>query len=495
MELPFTVVFEPPSHAELRALLRMRGYWAAGLIVALTIGTAYVLANVARADARAATLGASLEVLSRPSGASVWIDGQPRGATPLHVRLDTGTHGVMLKNPGAIDAQYAIDLGSGGAALQSVLWRRQPGVTRLRPALPGARLEDVRVLEDGSLGLSVALPPGRELQAWRLDPLTGGVEAVVDSGIAGARLTFASDGQHLAYLGPEIGPPWRRDVSTSFGSSEPMLGVLWLVERHSTEQPVGTRAWRAPLEPGEELTDVSWSPARNRLLVIASELLQGGVHRTRAWFLSTDLQQTVAALSIPSEVVPGSESWSPDGQYVTFVAHAGQVNAVCLLGLDGTFRYVADLDQSDGSPPAGYPPVAWSSDSQRMLFVAPRQHPPDVAFDWLQPQAQHAMYVASVDRPTPVALTDTLADQVTWREDGQVLGLWRANSDTPLSIRLLNDSGGSGAGLLDLPLKIASTYTAVWDLSHANLLIAAHDSAFGSATAYWLARLGVEADQ
>ena len=54
MELPFTIVFEPPSRSELRALLRMRGHWVAGLIVALTIGTAYILANSARADAGAA---------------------------------------------------------------------------------------------------------------------------------------------------------------------------------------------------------------------------------------------------------------------------------------------------------------------------------------------------------------------------------------------------------------------------------------------------------
>ena len=49
---------------------------------------------------------------------------------------------------------------------------------------------------------------------------------------------------------------------------------------------------------------------------------------------------------LPSDIVPGTEAWSPDGTHVAFVAHAGQVNALCLLGIDGSFRYVADLDPS-----------------------------------------------------------------------------------------------------------------------------------------------------
>ena len=53
MELPFTVVFEPPSQKELRAALRMRGTWVAGLIVVLAIGTAVLLWTVSRADGKA----------------------------------------------------------------------------------------------------------------------------------------------------------------------------------------------------------------------------------------------------------------------------------------------------------------------------------------------------------------------------------------------------------------------------------------------------------
>jgi hypothetical protein len=117
-----------------------------------------------------------------------------------------------------------------------------------------------------------------------------------------------------------------------------------------------------------------------------------------------------------------------------------------------------------------------------------------VAFDWLQPETQHAEYIASLDEPTPRALADTAVDQVTWREDGQVLGLWRPNSDSSLSIRLLDVSGGSGQRVLDLPLKLAPPYAAVWDLPHANLLIVGREpGASSTAAAYWLVRLGLEA--
>src|SRR5262249_53367806 len=64
VDLPFTIVFEPPSRSELRALLRMRGHWVAGLIVALTIGTVYLLVAVARTDAVASGAPVPLAVAS-----------------------------------------------------------------------------------------------------------------------------------------------------------------------------------------------------------------------------------------------------------------------------------------------------------------------------------------------------------------------------------------------------------------------------------------------
>src|SRR3977135_1651874 len=83
VELPFTIVFEPPSQKELRAVLRMRGIWVAGLIVALAIGTLLVVTGVGRADAVASSGPAPVQLTSRPAGAQVWLDGRESGHTPL----------------------------------------------------------------------------------------------------------------------------------------------------------------------------------------------------------------------------------------------------------------------------------------------------------------------------------------------------------------------------------------------------------------------------
>jgi hypothetical protein len=490
VELPFTVVFEPPSRSELRALLRLRGGWLAGLIVALAIGAAYLLANVARADAGAAVAVAPLALGSQPEGATVWLDGRQRGATPLELSVEPGRHSIALKQPEAIDQQYSLEVAAGGAALEAVLWRRRPQVSRLRPALPGATLADARLLDDGQLGLVISLPPGDELEAWRLDPASGALEQLLPA-VAAQRLAFAPDGRHIAFVGPEVGP-WpsgSQRGAASVASGGPPPGVVWLTDSSTpTLRASPTFGWRAPLEPAEQLTDLSWSPDGQHLLVIASQPVPGGQVSSQAWLLGANAQHAEGLLSIPAQVVPGTAAWSSDGSHVAFVAHAQQVNALCLLGTDASFRYVADLDPSSGVPLA-YPGVAWSADGQRMLFVAPHQHLPGAAFDWLAPDTQHALYQATLDQPTPVSLSDTRLDQVAWREDGQVLGLWRPALDSPLRIRLTDSSGGAAQDLLELPLQAGPRYAAAWDLARAQLLVASRTAA--GSTEFWLARLGL----
>jgi hypothetical protein len=125
-----------------------------------------------------------------------------------------------------------------------------------------------------------------------------------------------------------------------------------------------------------------------------------------------------------------------------------------------------------------------------LLFVAPHQHLPGTAFDWLGDAAQHALYVATLDQPMPLGVADTRLDQVAYREDGQVLGLWRATADNPLHLRLNDGSGASGQDLLELPLQAGSQYSAIWDLADAELVIASR--AAGGGTEFWLARLGAD---
>jgi PEGA domain-containing protein len=487
VDLPFTVVFEPPSRTELRALLRMRGHWAAAALIALTIGITYLLANVARADAGVSVAVAPLRLESHPPGAAVSVDGRPRGATPVELSVEPGAHRVALKTPLAIDQQYALDVGSSGTSLDVVLWRREPLVSRLRPALPGAALADARLLRDGSLGLSIGLPPGDQLEAWRLDPPSGALEQLL-APTRGRRLAFAPDGRHVAYLGPAVGPSPK---NRAYGMTGPPPGeVVWLAPARSLPpQSDAFRGWQPRLDPNEQLTDVSWSPDAQHLLVTANLPLGDGQALSRAWLLDAETATAEHVLTLPSQIVPGTAAWSPDGASIAFVAHAQQINALCLLGPGGSFRYLADLDASSAEP-LNYPAASWSADSQRLLFVAPHQRLPGGGFDWLDHDAQHALYLATLDQPAPTALFDTRLEQVTWRQDGQVLGLWRGTTDNPLQIRLADAATGNLQKLVELPMQALSQYAATWDLAHAELLVASRPSS--GTTEFWLARLGLD---
>jgi len=486
VELPFTIVFEPPSQEELRAVLRMRGTWVAGLLVVLAIGAAVWLWPVGRAEALGGAASVPLQLASEPPGAGVWLDGHERGRTPLEVAVEPGAHNVLLKTPDTLDGQYAVHADVHGGLLDAVLWRRQPTLKRLRPTLPGAVLSGVRLLSGGQLALSVALPATRHLQAWRLEPRSGALQPLLADALA-TRLAVTPDGQRIAYVGFELGPPPSTSDPPGFGGEQ--AGMLWLVSTTPWAPMVG---WRAPLAPGERLADVSWSPTADRLLVVTTQALGGGAARSRLWFVDAAAPKAQEVLSLPSDVVPGSDVWSPDGQRVIFLARAGALNALCLLDLEGKFRYIADLDPSTIAPLA-FPPVTWSADGQRLLFVAPHQHPLGGDSGWLQPDPRHALYLANVADPTPVLIGDTDADQAVWREDGQLIGLSRAANDGGLDLRLLAGSG-SAQHLLDLPLKVASgmPYAAVWDTTRARLLVASPTVAGG--IDFWLVMLGVEAE-
>jgi hypothetical protein len=125
-----------------------------------------------------------------------------------------------------------------------------------------------------------------------------------------------------------------------------------------------------------------------------------------------------------------------------------------------------------------------------MLFVAPRQRTPGTAFDWLAPATPHAIFEATLEQATPTLIVDNAPDDVTWREDGQMLGLGRAGPDAPLAIRVLSRSGTRSQDLVQLPLKAGRQYAATWDLPHAQLLVTSRGAT--TANDFWLVRLGLE---
>lgn len=481
MELPFTVVFEPPTRAELRAALSVRRVWLAGALVVLGIGAMVVLALLARPEALISGPLVSLRVVSHPAGAGVWVDGRERGQTPLETPVAAGLHSLTLKAPQALESRFDLQIDGAGTELDVPLLRRQPLLVHLRPTLPGASLADVRLLADGRLALVVSVGTG-QLEAWRLDPLSGALEPLLTD-TAATRLAVAPDAQHIAYLGAEIGP----SPSTSFARSSGPPGqtgdVLWIAAAPFASPTAG---WRPPA--GDTLTDASWSPSVDGVLVVTRHPLADGTSINRVWWLDAAGEQARELQTLPSSVVPGSEIWSPDGQHVTFLAHAGQLNALCLLGLDGTFRYLADLQASD-APPLPYAPVGWSTDGQAVVFTAPRDQPTSSPVGWLQPSPGQSLFVARLAEPEPTLLRDADLALPGWQADGRILGLGRAGQSGPLALELAGPTGDVQR-LVELSIRPRRGYAAQWNTTHTRVVIA--DPSPSGAIDYWAAVLGLE---
>ncbi|HET6316574.1 MAG TPA: PEGA domain-containing protein, partial [Chloroflexota bacterium] len=206
VELPITIVVEPPSLVALRALLRGRWIWVVAAAILAAAGGALVLVvTVTRAEARATSTSLDLHIASRPSDAELSIDGHAAGRTPATLPVTPGMHSVSLKAADAVDVGYAVEVQAPGAALDAVLWRRQPLLAQLKPPLPGADLAGARLQPDGSVALAVDLGAEDELQAWRLDPVSDAQETL-SGGLAAARLAVSPAADRVATIGREIGP-------------------------------------------------------------------------------------------------------------------------------------------------------------------------------------------------------------------------------------------------------------------------------------------------
>src|SRR5262249_32951643 len=147
--------------------------------------------------------------------------------TPLQMDVPAGAHTLLLKDHESIDARYTLHVDEPGTGLHAMLWRRQPLLTRLRSTLPGAALSDARFLADGEVALSLSLPTGQRLQAWRLDSESGAVEPILVDG-RGTRLVVSPDARFVALLGSDVGPPPGGDAGALIERTRP--SVVWLFE-------------------------------------------------------------------------------------------------------------------------------------------------------------------------------------------------------------------------------------------------------------------------
>src|SRR5437867_7687093 len=100
MQLPVTVVVEPPTRAELARLLST---WPGRLLALLaTVLVGAIVASavwwLSQPDAPELQPGeAPLRLTSDPSGATVVLDGRPRGRTPLTLGVAPGSRTVVFR--------------------------------------------------------------------------------------------------------------------------------------------------------------------------------------------------------------------------------------------------------------------------------------------------------------------------------------------------------------------------------------------------------------
>lgn len=476
MQLPFSVVVEAPSRAELGRLARTWWSWAiAGTLVAGTAGTV-IFSTQPQRETEVAT--ATLQVSSVPMAATVAIDGQTRGHTPIGLQLTPGKHRVTVRHEQSIEAAYQVRLEAGQtASIAAELWLRSPQLQRLRPPFPGASIVGADFLRDGQLALAVALPPGDERQLWLVDG-TGGMRRFGPPSARGS-LAASPDGEWIAYLAASH----RSGVSTR-------LDEVWIAGRDGER---GERHYVLPASAADErLVDLSWAPDGQHLLLASRQQLPGGGQRTRLRWLPIDGGDPRELISLPSEAVPGSYDWSPDGDRVAFLTRVGQLTSLCLLSIrDGTFHYLVDLSRDDaGSLP--FPPLAWSPDGRRLLYAALVQDRP-TGGGWLfGSKTTIGLFAADLARPVGERVGTAEGQFPVWRSDGSVLVLARSSSG-PLVLRQVEPSGESH-DLAELPLKASSRFAVRWDAAHAQALVALPGSASlgPSQPEHWLVRFRPE---
>jgi len=424
---------------------------------------------------------APLSVTSTPGGATVLVDGQEQGKTPVTLAVAPGHHEVVLRAPDAIDELRSIDVAPEGFRLAVPLWRAHPLAHTLRPALPGAAIADAMFLDDGRVGLTISLP-GDERQAWTLNPADHFAVARLGSVAPNAPLALRPNGQAVAFLHSSTAA---RDTGTS-----DHLAELWLA---SFADHDGHAVW-ALTEPSEELVDLAWSPDSRHLLLIGRQHPSLGAARTSLRWLDTVTNDAPLLALLPSEVVPGSVVWRGDGRAAAFIVHTASLTAVCTLDDAGGFRYLGDLGH-DGLAGPPVAPLAWGPDG-RVAYSAIR--PQDASTSGNPFGLSTAAVGLFLADPTaspgqPVAGDTGLAP--FWRPDGRLfvagLGTERTSG---LHLRALDGQNQViDVTTLDVPTPSATGYGLRWDASRQRALLVTDQAAASGSHDVFLLDFGWDA--
>ncbi|MGD9893784.1 MAG: PEGA domain-containing protein, partial [Dehalococcoidia bacterium] len=300
MPLSFNTVASWRRTGPRRATRTWLAWGLAGLLIVAGGATLVLLRSPAQ---RGPAVGsATLHVESVPTGAAIDVDGHARGHTPTTVSLEPGEHRVTFQHAQFAEATYQINVDADQTtALVAELWLRTPHVQRLRPPFPGGEITSASFLNDGQVALVVAVPPGDERQLWLLDGR--GTTRRLGPPVARGSLAVAPDGRHVAYLASQEGS----------GIGGGRLSEVWIA-RGDEERGERRYAFHAG-SSDERLLDLSWDPTGRHVLIISRQKRRDGGQRSQFRLLDVASGQLRELASLPSEVVLGSNSWSPDGRY------------------------------------------------------------------------------------------------------------------------------------------------------------------------------------
>lgn len=472
MQSPFRVVFHRPNLTAISRWVRKWRMW--GLAACAIVNTAASLVNHQLVQRAEEVHGGRLVISTSPSGAVVEVDDRTRGQTPATIPLSAKPHRVTLRRDGYASVTHDVTVTTAQTVtLQADLWLASPRVERLRPTFPGASITNAFFLTDGRVALALSLQPGDERQLWVLET-SGGARRLGPTDVHGG-LAISPDGQAVAYVAGKQGP-------TTIGHR---LDEVWITR---TEGQRGVRRYALPGEAQDEsLTDLTWSLDGRELLVIGRQSVMGLGGRTLLRRLDTSTWDTRDLVSLPSDIVPGSYLWSPDGIWIAFLSRAEQTASLSLLNTQtGAFRYLADVSW-DSTTPLPFPPVTWSPDGRRVLYSAPAQDRSTQANWFFATRPAMTIFDATLAARGGQRLGATEGQFPILRPDGVVLALARVGGSKPLVLRQVMPTGET-LDVGELPLKAPGTFAVRWDAAHAQAIVAMDGSgSLGSSqTEYWL---------
>lgn len=189
-------------------------------------------------------------------------------------------------------------------------------------------------------------------------------------------------------------------------------GPIWIV-------PVSPETGRATGSP-EKLVDikfgwqgpVSWSPDSEKIVFFGTK----GEYQGDIWTISVE-DRTLTQITDDS-VFEGNPRWSPDGKTIAYNKSRSEIWAVSPDGRDP--RKIIDVRR--GSP------VAWSPDSNWLLFLAPGM--------------KYRLYRFADGRVFDINQPIGFQAFFSWSSDGKKLLFFRSSYETSCILRVASTSGG-----------------------------------------------------